>query len=40
VGNAGQNDIKSMLRIGADKISINTAAIKRPEFIREASKNL
>jgi len=31
------NDIKSMLRIGADKISINTAAIKRPEFIREAS---
>lgn len=31
------SDIKSMLRIGADKISINTAAIKRPEFIREAS---
>lgn len=31
------NDIKSMLRIGADKVSINTAAIKRPEFIREAS---
>jgi cyclase len=31
------NDIKSMLRIGADKISINTAAIKRPLFIREAS---
>lgn len=31
------NDIKSMLRIGADKISINTAAIKRPEFIKEAS---
>lgn len=30
-------DIKSMLRIGADKVSINTAAIKRPEFIREAS---
>ncbi|PZR19826.1 MAG: imidazole glycerol phosphate synthase subunit HisF [Flavobacterium psychrophilum] len=30
-------DIKSMLRIGADKVSINTAAIKRPDFIREAS---
>ena len=30
-------DIKSMLRIGADKVSINTAAIKRPEFIKEAS---
>lgn len=30
-------DIKSMLRVGADKVSINTAAIKRPEFIREAS---
>jgi cyclase len=31
------NDIKSMLRIGADKVSINTAAIKRPEFIKESS---
>ena len=31
------NDIKSMLRIGADKVSINTAAIKRPNFIKEAS---
>lgn len=31
------NDIKSMLRIGADKVCINTAAVKRPEFIREAS---
>jgi cyclase len=30
-------DIKSMLRIGADKVSINTAALKRPEFIKEAS---
>jgi imidazole glycerol phosphate synthase subunit HisF len=29
-----------MLRIGADKISINTTAIKRPEFIREASEEL
>ncbi len=31
------NDIKSMLRVGADKVSINTAAIKRPDFIKEAS---
>lgn len=30
-------DIKSMLRIGADKVSINTAAIRRPHFIKEAS---
>lgn len=30
-------DIKSLLRIGADKISINTAAVKRPEIIKEAS---
>jgi len=31
------SDIKKILRAGADKISINTAAVKRPEFIREAS---
>lgn len=30
-------DIKTILRSGADKIAINTAAIKRPEFIKEAS---
>lgn len=30
-------DIKNILRAGADKIAINTAAIKRPEFIKEAS---
>lgn len=30
-------NIKSVLRAGADKVSINTAAIKRPEFIREAA---
>ena len=30
-------DIRKMLIAGADKISINTAAVKRPEFIREAS---
>jgi imidazole glycerol-phosphate synthase subunit HisF len=31
------DDIKEMLRAGADKVSLNTAAIKRPEIIREAS---
>lgn len=29
-------DISSLLRSGADKISINTAAVLNPEFIREA----
>ena len=32
------DDIKSMLRSGADKVSINTAAIKNPNFIKEASR--
>jgi cyclase len=30
-------DIRAVLRAGADKVSLNTAAIKRPELIREAS---
>lgn len=30
------NDIEKVLRAGADKISINTAAIERPEFINES----
>jgi cyclase len=30
-------DINKVLRAGADKVSINTAAIKNPEFIKEAS---
>ncbi len=30
--------IRELLNAGADKVSINTAAVKRPEFIREASK--
>jgi len=30
-------DIRKILRAGADKVSINTAAIKKPEFIKEAS---
>lgn len=31
------DDIQAMLRAGADKVAINTAAIARPEFIREAA---
>ena len=30
-------DIRSVLRAGADKVSLNTAAIKNPKFIIEAS---
>jgi cyclase len=30
-------DIRTVLRAGADKVSINTAAIERPELIREAA---
>ncbi|QJB56577.1 imidazole glycerol phosphate synthase cyclase subunit [Pseudodesulfovibrio sp. zrk46] len=30
-------DIRKVLRAGADKVAINTEAIKRPEFIREAA---
>lgn len=30
-------DIEAMLRAGADKVSLNTAAIKNPQLIREAS---
>ncbi|MGB8192551.1 MAG: imidazole glycerol phosphate synthase cyclase subunit [Chitinophagaceae bacterium] len=31
-------DIKTVLRAGADKVAINTAAIRNPSFISEASK--
>jgi cyclase len=31
------DDIRALLLAGADKVSINTAAVKRPEFIREAA---
>ena len=31
------DDIRNLLNAGADKVSINSAAIKNPEFIREAS---
>ncbi|WP_018657227.1 imidazole glycerol phosphate synthase subunit HisF [Actinomadura flavalba] len=30
-------DVNTLLRAGADKVSINTAAIARPEFLREAA---
>ena len=31
------DDIRKLLRAGADKVSINTAAVTRPEFVREAA---
>ncbi|MGJ8532066.1 MAG: imidazole glycerol phosphate synthase subunit HisF [Alphaproteobacteria bacterium] len=30
-------DIRSLLLAGADKVSINTAAVKNPDFVREAA---
>ena len=30
-------DIRALLRAGADKVSINTGAVQRPEFVREAA---
>ncbi|MBM3531744.1 MAG: imidazole glycerol phosphate synthase subunit HisF [Alphaproteobacteria bacterium] len=30
-------DVRALLLAGADKVSINTAAVKRPEFVREAA---
>ncbi len=32
------DDIEKVLRAGADKVSINTAAVKNPDLIKEASK--
>lgn len=32
------NDIRTVLRAGADKVAINTAAIHNPQLIREASR--
>src|SRR5271165_1258075 len=31
------DDIRALLLAGADKVSINTEAVRRPEFIREAA---
>jgi cyclase len=30
-------DIRNLLNAGADKVSVNTATVKRPEFVREAA---
>ena len=30
-------DIRALLLAGADKVSINTAAVSRPEFVKEAA---
>lgn len=32
------DDIRELLKAGCDKVSINTAAVKRPAFIKEASR--
>jgi cyclase len=37
-GIADTADIRNLLNAGADKVSINTAAVKFPELIRESSK--
>ncbi len=31
------DDIRDLLRAGADKVSINTAAVQKPEFVKEAA---
>ncbi|MDH5667059.1 MAG: imidazole glycerol phosphate synthase subunit HisF [Nitrospira sp.] len=31
------DDVRNLLNAGADKVSINTAAVERPEFVREAA---
>lgn len=31
------DDIRNLLNAGADKVSINTAAVQQPEFVREAA---
>jgi len=37
-GIRGTDDVKETLRAGADKVSINTGALKRPELITEGAK--
>jgi len=34
------DDIRQLLLAGADKVSINTAAVKTPEFVREAAEKV
>jgi imidazole glycerol-phosphate synthase subunit HisF len=36
-GVRGVEDIRKLLLAGADKVSINTAAVARPDFVREAA---
>ena len=36
-GIRGIDDVRRLLRAGADKVSLNTAALERPELIREAA---
>ena len=36
-GIRGIDDIRRLLRAGADKVSLNTAALERPQLIREAA---
>jgi cyclase len=36
-GVRGVEDIRKLLLAGADKVSINTAAVHRPDFVREAA---
>ena len=38
-GIAKLEDIRKLLRSGADKVSINTGAVARPEFVREAAQD-
>ena len=33
------DDVRDLLRAGADKVAINTAAVKRPELIRKVAEN-
>ena len=32
-------DIRELLQAGADKVSLNTAAVQNPDFVRRASEN-
>jgi len=37
-GIRGINDIRNLLNAGADKVSLNTAAVRRPQLIRQAAR--
>ncbi len=37
-GISTNEDIRDLLNAGCDKVSINTSAVKRPDFVREASR--